>query len=86
LGDQILVAENQDFFGLPGREYGMIRWRHMRNRSANFVFVDGHVGAFTISKSPNDVITLSPSGGSSWPSYKTDLLRRNFYVNYIPGP
>jgi prepilin-type processing-associated H-X9-DG protein/prepilin-type N-terminal cleavage/methylation domain-containing protein len=85
LGFQILVTGNTDYFG-SGFAYGTIRWRHISNRSANFLFVDGHVGAFTISKSPNDVMSPSPSTNTMQPSYKTDLLRKNLYVNYIAGP
>ncbi|HEY1921455.1 MAG TPA: type II secretion system protein [Tepidisphaeraceae bacterium] len=54
---------------------GDIRWRHLNNTAANFLFVDGHVESHSIS--PN------PSGASLNPPqpYKTDLLGRNFNVN-----
>jgi prepilin-type N-terminal cleavage/methylation domain-containing protein/prepilin-type processing-associated H-X9-DG protein len=50
---------------------GDIRWRHLNNTAANFLFVDGHVESHSIS--PNPV-----AGGSP---YKTDLMARNFNVN-----
>jgi len=50
---------------------GDIRWRHLNNTTANFLFVDGHVESHSIS--PNPV-----AGGSP---YKTDLMGRNFNVN-----
>jgi prepilin-type processing-associated H-X9-DG protein/prepilin-type N-terminal cleavage/methylation domain-containing protein len=51
---------------------GDIRWRHLNNTAANFLFVDGHVETHSIS--PN------PPGGTFTP-YKTDLMGRNFNVN-----
>jgi hypothetical protein len=32
------------------------------------------------------VMSPSPSTNTMQPSYKTDLLRKNLYVNYIAGP
>lgn len=52
--------------------FGDIRWRHLNNTTANFLYVDGHVDSHTIS--PN------PAGGAYQP-YKTDLMGRNFNVN-----
>jgi prepilin-type processing-associated H-X9-DG protein len=51
---------------------GDIRWRHLNNSAANFLFVDGHVESHSIA--PN------PGGGTIQP-YKTDLMGRNFNVN-----
>jgi prepilin-type processing-associated H-X9-DG protein/prepilin-type N-terminal cleavage/methylation domain-containing protein len=50
-----------------------IRWRHLNNTTANFLFVDGHVESHSIS--PN------PSGPANVQPYKTDLMGRNFDVN-----
>jgi len=52
--------------------FGDIRWRHLNNTAANFLFVDGHVESRSIS--PN------PTGGAYQP-YKTDLMGRNINVN-----
>jgi prepilin-type processing-associated H-X9-DG protein/prepilin-type N-terminal cleavage/methylation domain-containing protein len=81
-GATINPGFNQDYFGstsdsgwnYPGSAdtFGDIRWRHVNNTAANFLFVDGHVESHTIS--PN------PSGGATQP-YKTDLMGRNFNVN-----
>jgi prepilin-type processing-associated H-X9-DG protein/prepilin-type N-terminal cleavage/methylation domain-containing protein len=59
----------------PWTTVGDIRWRHMNNTAANFLFVDGHVEAHFIS--PN------PGGGALNPPhpYKTDLMGKNFDVN-----
>ena len=79
-GSTIVPGYNMDApdqYGNPGNfpehdSAGDIRWRHMHNTAANFLFVDGHVEAHYIS--PN------PVGGTFTP-YKTDLLGRNFNVN-----
>jgi prepilin-type processing-associated H-X9-DG protein len=86
LGNQIVVKYNSEYFvDTVPLQKGVFRWRHLGNKSANFLFVDGHVGAFTISKSPNDVQTHDYKGNNT-ASYKTDLLRRNVYVPYFPEP
>jgi len=69
----------KDQFGTPAfsnpdgyqASAGDIRWRHLNNTAANFLFVDGHVESHSIS--PNPV-----AGG---PPFKTDLMGRNFNVN-----
>jgi prepilin-type N-terminal cleavage/methylation domain-containing protein/prepilin-type processing-associated H-X9-DG protein len=80
-GQAINPGGNQDDTAYAGAAYpfsnwgGDIRWRHMSNSAANFLFVDGHVEAHFISPNP---------GGSAkyptWP-YKTDLMGKNFDVN-----
>jgi prepilin-type processing-associated H-X9-DG protein/prepilin-type N-terminal cleavage/methylation domain-containing protein len=49
---------------------GNIRWRHMKDAAANFLFADGHVEAHSI----------SPTGSTGQP-FKTDLYGKNFNVN-----
>jgi prepilin-type processing-associated H-X9-DG protein/prepilin-type N-terminal cleavage/methylation domain-containing protein len=51
---------------------GNIRWRHMKDTAANFLFVDGHVESHSIS--PN-------LGGGAGQPFKTDLYGRNINVN-----
>ena len=58
-----------------GTYSGDIRWRHMNNTAANFLFVDGHVEAHFISPNPGGS-TLKPPQ-----PFKTDLLGKNFNVN-----
>lgn len=71
IDDTAIAAPNQ-----PGiSPVGNIRWRHMNNSAANFLFVDGHVEAHFISKNPGGA-ALSPPA-----PYKTDLMGRNFNVN-----
>jgi prepilin-type processing-associated H-X9-DG protein len=85
LDSQVVVQFNQDFVVNNGSPLaGMIRFRHYNNTSANFLFCDGHVGAFHCSKTQNAKV-LSWTGGSQQPSYKTDLLRKNVYIPYIPA-
>jgi prepilin-type processing-associated H-X9-DG protein/prepilin-type N-terminal cleavage/methylation domain-containing protein len=69
--------DSPDAYGTPGNyqeqdSVADIRWRHLNNTAANFLFVDGHVESHSIS--PN------PAGGASQP-YKTDLTGSNFNVN-----
>lgn len=54
---------------------GDIRWRHMNNTAANFLYVDGHVESHTIQ--PN------PGGSTSAPRqlYTSDLLGKSINVN-----
>jgi prepilin-type processing-associated H-X9-DG protein len=52
---------------------GDIRWRHVNNTTANFLFVDGHVEAHSISPNPGGDPKVQP--------YKTDLMGRNINVN-----
>ncbi len=54
---------------------GDIRWRHMGNTAANFLFVDGHVESHFISPNPGGSALTPPQ------IYKTDLMGRNFNVN-----
>jgi len=49
-----------------------IRFRHLRNTSANVLFVDGHVQAFTINMQK----------AKSTPKSCTDFLRKNIDVSY----
>jgi prepilin-type N-terminal cleavage/methylation domain-containing protein/prepilin-type processing-associated H-X9-DG protein len=77
---QVLVKYNTDYNGSDQAVPGTIRWRHNGNRSATFLFVDGHVGAFSISKNPTDATTVEGAA-----SYKTDLMRKNVYIQYVRG-
>jgi len=52
------------------QNYGTIRFRHMKDTSANALMVDGHVESFR----------LDPKKASSDPQ-KTSFLRKNVYVN-----
>ncbi|MGD0462145.1 MAG: type II secretion system protein [Tepidisphaeraceae bacterium] len=54
---------------------GDIRWRHMNNSAANFLFVDGHVEAHFIQRNPGGAQLHPPQ------PYKTDLLGKNIDVN-----
>ena len=51
---------------------GNIRFRHGTNNKANVLFVDGHVGTYT----------LEHCTDANHTNQTTDLLRKNFYVNY----
>ena len=54
--------------------WGNVRFRHSRDRITNALMADGHVENFTFNKgpAPND-------------PRKSDLLRKNVYVNPLPG-
>jgi prepilin-type N-terminal cleavage/methylation domain-containing protein/prepilin-type processing-associated H-X9-DG protein len=67
-------GSNKDYTGSSGdSQAGNIRWRHARETSANFLFVDGSVRTLTISKNANT------------PSAKGDVLRKYFRPKPIPG-
>jgi prepilin-type N-terminal cleavage/methylation domain-containing protein/prepilin-type processing-associated H-X9-DG protein len=65
---------NIDCRGYNGAQQQNVRWRHGKNDTANFLFVDGHVGAFHVKQVPT---SASPSG---WVT--TDLKRKNIAVNW----
>jgi len=65
---------NVDCWGYTGPQQQNIRWRHMKNDTANFLFVDGHVGTFHVKKVPTSV------SNTGWVT--TDLKRKNFAVNW----
>jgi prepilin-type N-terminal cleavage/methylation domain-containing protein/prepilin-type processing-associated H-X9-DG protein len=56
-----------------------IRFRHMRDTVANCLMVDGHVESFTFNRQTFLNFVANPT--KPIPSY-TNLLRKNFYVNY----
>lgn len=60
-----------------------IRFRHLGNTAANVLFVDGHVETFTFNNKLFSSWVASPY--SPIPAY-TNLLRKNFYVNYYTIP
>ncbi|HEX4052654.1 MAG TPA: type II secretion system protein [Tepidisphaeraceae bacterium] len=72
-------ADNATGSGFSGEPFvtwdGDIRWRHINNTAANFLFVDGHVESHFISPNPGGAALTPPQ------PYKTDLLGRNFNVN-----
>ena len=74
LSSQIAVPLNDD----TAASDGLVRWRHYNNTSANFLFVDGHVSAFTITKSMSATVNGSAS-------HQTDFMRMNLYLPQIPN-
>lgn len=73
-GQTINPGMNQDYNTGPGVTAD-IRWRHMGNTAANFLFVDGHCEAHYIKPNPGGK-SLSPPQ-----PYQTDLMGKNFDVN-----
>jgi prepilin-type N-terminal cleavage/methylation domain-containing protein/prepilin-type processing-associated H-X9-DG protein len=71
MDDTMTYAPNEPLVSTEGD----IRWRHINNTAANFLYVDGHVESHFIS--PN------PGGNSLYPKqpYKTDLMGKNLDVN-----
>lgn len=74
------VAEPPDYYRAGNWDAfvtynGDIRWRHMNNTAANFLFVDGHVESHSISPNPGGAKLNPPQ------PYKTDLLGKNIDVN-----
>ena len=63
-----------NFSTTPIEYVGDIRWRHLNNTTANFLFVDGHVESHSIKK-VHHVTTGPPI------LYTTDLMGKNFNVN-----
>ncbi|HEX4055078.1 MAG TPA: hypothetical protein VHX86_12510 [Tepidisphaeraceae bacterium] len=55
---------------------GNIRWRHMSNTTANFLYCDGHVESHSITRNPSGI----GSAGQVQP-YTTDLLGRNINLD-----
>jgi prepilin-type processing-associated H-X9-DG protein len=88
LASQIAVIDKNTDDVTPAQEWnlGQFSFRHV-NGTVNCLFVDGHVDHFTAGNNPKEVVVqtsgatfLSPA---ITPSYKTDILRRNVWVNYI---
>lgn len=65
------TTPTRDFNADTPNNAGNIRFRHMRNKSTNVLFGDGHVSTFTLKSTVNNV------------EQATDLMRPTFYVN--PG-
>ncbi len=55
---------------------GNIRWRHMNNTAANFLYCDGHVEPHFIKRNPSGIGSV----GQVQP-YTTDLLGRNINLD-----
>ena len=88
LASQIAVIDKNTDDVIPSQKWnlGQFSFRHV-NGTVNCLFVDGHVDHFTAGTNPTEV-RVQTSGSSIIssalaPSYKTDLLRRNVWVNYI---
>jgi prepilin-type processing-associated H-X9-DG protein len=77
LGAPIAVWTLQDDVGSTGSQNdGQVSWRH--NNQTNCLFVDGHVGSFSVN-------VHNPTILNGIGYYSTDFLRKNVWVNYIPG-
>jgi prepilin-type processing-associated H-X9-DG protein len=89
MGSQIAVIDKDTDDVTPAQKWnlGQFSFRHV-NGTVNCLFVDGHVDHFTAGPNPTEVRvqtggTSVISSTSIAPSYKTDLLRRNVWVNYV---
>ena len=64
---------------------GNFRFRHLSNTALNALFVDGHVEVFTFNVKLFDQWVSGAIPATPIPGY-TNLLRKNIYVNPLPGP
>ena len=72
------------------QDEGEFAWRHLGGSSMNALFLDGHADSFTVGNKagvvPVSVLQTGPWGGSTCPSFSTNLLRKNIYIPFVPGP
>ena len=92
LASQIAVTDKDTDDVTPAEtaawDLTQLSFRHV-NGTVNCLFVDGHVDHFTCGNNSREVqvqtsgTSVIARSSSIVPSYKTDLLRRNVWVNFI---
>jgi prepilin-type N-terminal cleavage/methylation domain-containing protein/prepilin-type processing-associated H-X9-DG protein len=72
------------------QDEGEFAWRHLGGSSMNCLFLDGHADSFTVGNKAGavsvPVLMSGPWGNGTCPSYSTNLMRKNIYIPFVPGP